>query len=240
MRRSQAGLTLVELLVAATLLVILLGLVALYFGQQANLSRDTQARSQVQDAARAAMQLVTNDLLSAGSNQYVISGAPVTKVALAGAVPTGTDGGLDDTVTMEYVSSLRGSLGTACRHVVYQVNAGSLERSDVACGGTDSFSNLADHVLAFDLVYVCSDASTADEPSECPANTYVRSVRVAVMLRSDNPAKGGQSAATYATTTVDHPSAVAGGSVSCPSGYVCALLRQEVQTPSLKQYAPGG
>ncbi len=241
MRRSTAGLTIVELLIAASLLVVMLGMVGVYFARTASLTRDTQARSQVQDTARSVMQLVTNDILSAGANQYVPAGtASVTPIILTGAIPTGTDGGLLDAVDLQYVSSLRPTLATACRQVEYQVSGSTLERSDVPCSGTANLSTLADHVLAFDLVYVCSDTNSAATPSDCPSNTYVRSVRVGLMVRSDHTVQGSGPSPTYTAPTPTYPTGTGGQSVTCPATYVCAVLEQTVQTPSLKQYAPGG
>lgn len=246
MTRRVSGLTLVELLVATTLMVIVLGIVSIFFARQARLTRVTQAQSEVQDTARAVMQLVSNDLLSAGANQYVPTpSSPVTPVDLkvaAGAILQGTDGGLiDDVTTLAYVSSLRSSLSTACREVAYQVSSGVLERSDVPCGGTASPSVLANNVLAFDLVYLCSDGFTAATPGDCPtATTYVRSVQVGLMLRSQSRSHPGAPQPSFTAPTHDYPSAGGGGTVQCPAGYACAVLTDTVQTPSLKQYAPGG
>lgn len=243
MRRSGTqGLSLVELLVAALLLVVVLAIVGTYFGRQASLSHRTQSQSQVQDTARSVMQLVTNDLLSAGANQYLPNGASVvTPVTLTGAIPTGVDGGATDAVSLEYVTSLRTSLASACRHVEYRVISGVLQRSDVACGSTANFFDLAGGVLAFDLQYSCSNSMTAATPGACPSNTYVRQAKVALMLRSTNHVTGGNGATSYTGAAPDYPTGASGaGTVTCPGGYTCILLEQNVQTPSLKQYAPGG
>ncbi|HKI57704.1 MAG TPA: prepilin-type N-terminal cleavage/methylation domain-containing protein [Trueperaceae bacterium] len=233
--RTTAGLTLVELLVAMAILVIVLGIVGVYFARQASLTRTTQAHTQVQDSARSVMQIVTNDLLSAGASQFVSSASGVTTAAaVTGLLPLiGTDNGVADSFTVEYVSSLR-TQATACRRVAYKVTNGTLERSDVGCSATsDSYAALADHVLAFNLSYVCSDSPTdiKAEPSGaagCPSGTYVRSVRVGVALRSDDPAPGATSTATYTSPTN------ASDTASCTPGYACAILTQDVQTPNLK------
>lgn len=241
MRRADAGLTLIELLVAASLLIVMLGMVGVYFARQAGITRDTQARTQVQETGRSVMQLVTNDILSAGANQYVPSSSgSVTPVVLSGAIPNGTDGGLLDSVDIQYVSSLRPTLASACRQIIYQVNSGTLERSDVACGGTSNLATLAQHVLAFDLEYVCSDTSTAATPANCPSNTYVRSVNVGLMVRSNNTVRGTGPSPTYTAPTPTYPVGAGGQTVTCPAQYVCVVLQQTVETPSLKQYAPGG
>lgn len=233
MRRSSEGLTLVELVVAASLLIVMLGIVGVYFARQAALTRDTQARNQVQDAARGVMQLVTNDLLLAGANQYVVTSSGVTtttKVSIASPL-TGTDGNLADGVEVRYASSLQQSLTDACRHVIYAMSGGVLQRSDVTCGQTKNLSDLAQHVLAFDLAYVCSDAPTdiVSDPASCvAAGAYVRSVEVGLMLRSDNPARAAGPTASYTSLTNSTLTA------TCPSSYVCAVLTQDVETPSLK------
>lgn len=241
MKSSRAGLTVVELLVAAAILVTMLGIVAIYFARQATLTHDAQALSDVQDTARSVMQIASNDLLSAGANRYVPSGATsVTAVQLTDRVPQATPNGVADGVTMEYVSSLRPTLGTACRRVAYEVTGwtttqgGVLERSDVPCSAaSDSYAILADHVLAFDLVYACSDGSMKDAPSQCPSNTYVRSIQIGLMIQSAfSRMAAGPAAPSYSSPT-------SGTTVTCQSGHACAVLVQEVQTPSLKQYAPG-
>lgn len=240
MRRTSAGLTLVELLVAAALMVIVLGIVGVFFARQAGITKTTQTQTSIQDTARAVMQLVTNDLLLAGANQYYPSStSTVSAVTLTGAIPSGTDGGLTDDVTLEYVSSLRPTLAEACRHVEYQMSGSTLERSDVTCGATATFSVLAKHVLAFNLLYQCSDNSTAATPADCPANTYLRAVNVGLMLRSANQTPGSGLSPSYTSTAPDHGGGSA-STVTCPSGYACFVLTQTVQTPSLKQYAPGG
>ncbi|MEJ2667054.1 MAG: prepilin-type N-terminal cleavage/methylation domain-containing protein [Deinococcales bacterium] len=240
MNRPSAGLTLVELLVAAALMVVVLGIVGIFFARQAGITKTTQAQTSIQDTARAVMQLVTNDLLLAGANQYYPSAAStVSSVTLTGAIPTGTDGGLTDDVSLEYVTSLRPTLAGACRHVEYRMSGSTLERSDVACGTAANFSVLATHVLAFDLLYKCSDDSTAATPADCPANTYLRSVRAGLMVRSPHKTPGSPPSPSYTAPTADHGGS-GSSSVTCPSGYSCVVLTQTVQTPSLKQYAPGG
>ena len=240
LRRVNGGFTLVELLVAAALMVIILGIVAIFFARQAGLTRTTQSQTSIQDTARAVMQLVTNDLLSAGANQYYPSASStVTPVTLSGAIPTGSDGGLTDDLALEYVSSIRPTLSSACRHVEYQMSGSTLERSDVPCGTASSLSTLATHVLAFDLVYQCSDGSTASTPANCPANTYLRSVTVGLMLRSPTKTPGSPESPSYQAPVPDHGGG-GGSTATCPSGYSCVVLTQTVQTPSLKQYAPGG
>jgi prepilin-type N-terminal cleavage/methylation domain-containing protein len=58
-RLLQRGVTIVELLVAMTVLVIVLGIATFIFARHAQLQRNVQARSDVQDRVRMVAQLVT-------------------------------------------------------------------------------------------------------------------------------------------------------------------------------------
>ena len=239
MRTRQQGFSLIELLIAATLLIVVLGIVATYFARQAKYTRDTQGRTQVQDMIRATMQVVTNDLMSAGATQYVDSATSTTtktSTTPSSTIVVTTAGGTYE-VTVEYVTSLR-SLGSACRQVTYLHTAdGRLGRYDDACGATlpsapvDSAHLLANQVLAFDVGFVCSDnpATVVADPATCTSSgaAYVRNAVVGVMARSEGQAR------SSATATYSSPIS-GGGSVTCPQDYVCASLIQEVQTPNLK------
>ena len=149
-RRGQAGFSLVELLVAATVLVVVLGIVAIYFGEQSRLARRTQARSDAQDRARLVMQLVTQDLSLAGAKTYIQSDGSLDLASSIATCPDYTAGGTtitpcfllsnhgaQDSLSMMYVNSLRSS-SQACRTVAYRFNGNTLERIDTSftCSAT--------------------------------------------------------------------------------------------------------
>lgn len=183
----SGGFSLVEVLVAAAVLIVVLGIVALYFGQQASLSRRTQARSDTQDRARLVMQLVTQDLSLAGAKSYIASDGSLTASASIATCPVYTDpnsgnditpcllvtdGGNQDSLSMMYVNSLRAT-SSACRLVAYRFSGNTLERYDASftCNtstalvdtsvSTVTFDPIADDVLAVDVALSCSSATTS-------------------------------------------------------------------------------
>ena len=233
MKHQRAhGFTVIELVVAAAVFGILLTFAGTYFVSSAELSRLSQTRTEVQDKARTVMQLVTQDLQMVGASRYV-SGSTVTEiadwVACSSANPclSGTNNSSLDSFGGRYVTSLQPSPNAdACRRFAYGFSSNTLQRSDVQCAAaSNSFQDFAGNVLALDVIYMCSDSSTAQTPSGCPAGMYARSARVTVVVASDN-ARGGQDPNSYAL--------VSGGSVACPASRVCFSLTQEVLLPNLK------
>lgn len=219
---KRSGFTLLELLVAAAILAVLLSAVAMYFSRQIKLNRAAEAQAQVQDNVRMVMQLVTTDLLQAGSRAYVTTGA-VSDVKLPSVVLQGGGSTVRDSLDLSYVSSLRSS-SDACRAVEYGWSGTTLLRSDQTCPSdlsfpSPSYSDLASHILVLDLKFQCSDGTVVAD-ANC-GSSFVRSVDVAVMGQSDNPVAGRQEAVTY-------------GGTSCPQDYTCFLLKQRVLTPNLK------
>ncbi|WP_279165308.1 PilW family protein [Thermus scotoductus] len=228
----RKGLTLVEVLVAMGLLVVLLGVAVRYFASTAELSRETQAKSELQDRVRMVMQVVSGDLQMAGA-RYWNSGTQNRAFVLpAGKVLTGTNGGAKDTLGLYYVTSLRAQ-GQACRRVAYGFQGDTLRRSDVNAtptSGSDctepptAFQPLADGILALDIRYLCSDGTQKDTP-DCGTGAYPRSTLVEVVGYSLTPVRS-PGPATLTT--------VSGEQVSCPQGRACYALRQEVLMPNLK------
>ncbi|TBH17404.1 prepilin-type N-terminal cleavage/methylation domain-containing protein [Thermus thermamylovorans] len=232
MRRSS-GFSLVELLVALGLLAALLALALRYFTSTAELARETQARSELQDRVRMVMQVVTADLQMAGATHWVSGGSFALYILPAGSVLVGTDGGVKDTLSLYYVTSLR-EQSQACRRVDYSFQGDTLYRSDVNAtpsSGSDctqpspSFQPLAEGILALDIRYLCSDGAEVDTPADCGSEAYPRSALVEAVGYSLTPMR----AAGPATLTT-----VSGQEVTCPQGRACYALRQEVLMPNLK------
>jgi prepilin-type N-terminal cleavage/methylation domain-containing protein len=234
---NRRGFSVVELLVAATILSVVLGLVATYFMQQSDMSRRTQARSEVQDKVRFSMQLVGQDLQMAGSSRYVTgdSGAVNLSVSLPScsfttcleAVNAAGGANHQDAFNVRYITSLR-SAAEACRDVRYRLSGNVLQRSDVTCGNNASFVDLADNVLALDVVYICSNGNryhSLPDANCAGAVAYPRSAEITLLARSNTPVSGAP--ATTVTTASNQ-------SVSCGPGFACFSLTQEVLMPNLK------
>ncbi len=125
----KRGFTLVEVLVAMAILVVVLAVGVRYFASTSELARNTQARNELQDRVRMAMQVVTADLQMAGA-RYWNSGSQNRAFSLPLPPLSGTDGGPKDTLTLYYVTSLRDP-ASACRRVDYSFDGDTLRRSDV-------------------------------------------------------------------------------------------------------------
>lgn len=242
MKGRQAGLTVIELLVAGAVLVIVLGIAAIYFGQQIQLQRNVQARNEVQDRVRVAMQLITQDIALAGNTLLVTAGGAVTTPASfpgcfdqASGNPSCVEleslSASTSNLRVRYVSSLFPA-ADACRDVSYRVSNGVLQRSDVLCGDDPVYIDLASEMLGFKVIIICSNGNRfADFPvAGCGGGlSYGRSAIVSV---------AGQSARSTGSTSppVRLATATAGSEieVACPSGRICFGMTQEVLMPNLK------
>lgn len=226
------GFTLIEVLVALFLLVVILAVAVRYFTQSAELARETQARSELQDRVRMVMQVVSGDLQMAGARYWNRETQNLGFALPLGLILTGEDHGPKDTLTLYYVTSLR-EPGSACRRVDYDFQGDTLRRSDVNAtqsGSSEcqtpnpSFQPLAEGILALDIVYRCSDGQERNDPN-CNTQAYPRSAVVEVVGYSLSPMRA-QGPRTLTT--------VSGQEVPCPPERGCYALRQEVLLPNLK------
>jgi prepilin-type N-terminal cleavage/methylation domain-containing protein len=191
MPSRDQGFTLLEILVAALILAIVLGIVATFFVQQSRLNRQTAAGTEAHDKARMVMQLVTTDLHSAGTDMYSdpATGAILSPAVTLSICPTdtatglttcivGTDGSagahVQDAASMAYITTLQ-PLATACREVAFAFDtSNTLYRADEACDPTagaallatssitSTYAVLAPGILALDIRYVCSNGAVMD------------------------------------------------------------------------------
>lgn len=227
MRKS--AFTLIELLVAMAILGVVMGLAVQYFVRQNQLTRQVQAKSEVQDKVRTVMQLITQDLQLAGASQYVDStGATSNRLSCPTGCLNGSSSGLQDSLELSYVTSLRGA-SEACRRVSYSFSGSTLQRVEATCGSAlPAPIELASGILALDIQYICSNGNRLDnypDTSRCdPKYAYPRSARVSVVGRSDAPYPS-TSSSSYRTLT---------GEVTCPTGFVCYGMEQEVLLPNFK------
>lgn len=244
-KARTAGFTLVELLIAAFMLTVVLGIVGTFLASQSNLSRRTQAGSEVKDKVRMVMQLVTTDLNMAGASSYVDSTGSTT--ILLNTCPTfsGTQGCLvgwngasgseaKDEFAAAYVTTLR-DVGQACRKVSYRFDGGDLERSDTACADAAAYSVLATNVDALNIVYRCSNGNTmvaVPDTTACPKGTsYPRSAVVSVVAHSDVPIKATPQRTYDIVSGVTSPATL---QVTCGPDAVCSSQTQEILFPNLK------
>ncbi|WP_243094021.1 prepilin-type N-terminal cleavage/methylation domain-containing protein [Thermus thalpophilus] len=242
---KRHGFTLLELLLATAILVVLGALVARALLDQADLARRTQARNEVQDRARMVLELVKQDLLLAGSSRYVSfnSGASfipvVSTAAWSGQACSASNPCLQadaanatavrDRFSVRYVTSLRPS-SAACRKVAYSFSGTTLQRSDVACGSSDSPQPLADNILALNVVFECANGTTAHGGTPLCSGSYPRAAKVTVVASSLRQAPGNPPEATSFTVET----ASGNSTISCPPGYICYALTERVELPSLK------
>ena len=181
-------------------------------------------------------QIVQQDLQLAGSSRYVNSSNQVVDLGFAACATspcvTASNSGTKDAVSMRYITSLRDS-STACRLVAYAFSGSTLQRSDVACGGTASLTDLASNILALNIVYVCSDGRTLDDAS-CPTSpvpnqAYPRSARLSVVAMSDDTTRNA-TGTTHSITLANGTTAT----ISCPAMRICSALSQEITLPNLR------
>ncbi len=259
--RTARGFTLLELMVAGVILAIILAVVGNYFVQQTDLSRRTQARSEVQDKVRMVMQVVTQDLQLAGGATYSDAAGTILPTAVSlGSCPFDADSGENtclragngngderDVVSVVYINSLR-STAEACREVGYRVtDNGTLERADVGCTtpvalldpDTDgnNYQPLASNILALDVQYVCTikDPSSGDfirQPSYPPDRSACP--LGASYVRSAVVSVIGRSDVRVGGAPQETYTTATGKQVSCEPDFICFALTQEILLPNLK------
>lgn len=221
-RQRQAGFTVVELLVAAFITVLVLAMAGYFLAQQNQLQRATQNRTELQDRVRVAVQLMTQDIALTGNSAVMAPDGGRLNIVWPGCFD-GAAGCLEVTsggqaMRLRYLSS-QFSAGSECRDVAYRLTGtGNLERSDVPCGGSEDFVELADRILDFEVTVHCSNGTDFDvfPTAGCPPTTgYGRSVTVELVGQSRMPGTG-----------LTAP--------GCPSNYMCFAMRQETLMPNMK------
>ena len=212
----QRGVGLIELLVALAIGGMVLGLAAAFFGQQARVSRDTQARNEINIRARAVGEAILQDLRMAGARAVVDSDGRVVFRSVLPCDPDPENGSLNSCVTVRdgtdsatvdfalevyYVSSLfltgdGTETGQVCRRVTYELAGSTLFRSDTECANgvqARSFATeFASDVSSITLSFVCNDAGAATaNPQDCfgTGDGFVREGQVSVDVGSPRDAR---------------------------------------------------
>lgn len=220
--RAEHGLTVVELLIAASIVVAVLAMAGVFLAQQTQMQRATQNRSELQDRVRVGMQLMSQDLALTGNSAVIALDGGRLDITWPGCFD-GAAGCLEvadsgRSMKVRYLSSQFPS-GDECRDVTYRLsNDGVLQRSDVGCGEAESFVDLADDIVTFEVTVHCSNGNDLNEfPSaQCPTlNSYGRSVTVELVGQSRTPTSG--------------PTAP-----GCAPGHMCFAMTQETLMPNMK------
>jgi len=249
---SRLGLSVVELLIAGFILVIVLGLAGTFFAQQTQLQRDVQARNEVQDRVRVALQLVTQDIALVGNSVLVdASGAvePAAQLPLAGCARTVDGTAIDScfgvfegpsapnvSVALRYLSS-QFDPSEACRDVRYQLIGNVLQRSDVECEEDTAWIDLATDILAFRAVVVCSDGERLptfpDAACQAPAG-YGRTAIVSVVGRSPTAVRTDDVPRDVITVNPGNTQATTFVPIPCTARRACFGGTEETLMPNLK------
>lgn len=252
---KHRGLTIVELLVAGAVLVVVLGAAGVFFALQVQLQRDVQARNEVQDRVRVVLQLVTQDLALVGNTiRMSEAGSIESGTGFTGCFTQSVDPSdpqpddpescleLTDVTTalpttsalrIRYVSS-QFPLAESCRDVAYQLAGTVLQRSDVQCGETESWIDLAPRVLGFKTIVVCSnnDRFATYPDGGCGGGTsYARSALISVAAESLGSVRSALAEDVMSLVTTNPILPV---DLDCPAGRVCFGGTQEVLMPNLK------
>jgi prepilin-type N-terminal cleavage/methylation domain-containing protein len=134
MRRSRAGLTLIEILVTMALLSLVMGLIVNFFVTQSRAARLQKAMNETSEATRVALSLITWDLQNAGYRVNVsyptdpnIPANPAIKTSYplpSGATAINNSSGLYDAVTIRF----RDDPSNTPKRVSYGLASGALVR----------------------------------------------------------------------------------------------------------------
>lgn len=209
-RAQRSGITLVELLVAVAVAGVVLSIVMVFFSFQTRMTRDTQARTELNVRTRSVLEAVVQDVKLAGARAVVdASGQAVFRRELDcdatasldySCVSVHTEG-----LEIEYISSLflEGLVATgttpqvppeACRSVRYTLRDRTLYRSDVECGvaamAPGFATELANDITSVSTEFVCGPGSGAavSDPATCfAADGFVREARITVAATSPRP-----------------------------------------------------
>lgn len=196
------GFTMIELLVVLAVFTGVLTIATRFLASQSQDTRIIQERNEVQDRARLVLQMVSQDLILAGSSRYIRNNEvrfdEANWVPCAPGTPClfGTDQGERDTFVTRYHTSLYPS-GQECRSVGYAFNGTTLLRADVPCSqaptgaiAASSYRQFAPNITQLNITYVCGDIATKVRlPRGCaavadPGKRFVQAALVTVTAAS--------------------------------------------------------
>ncbi|GIW28823.1 MAG: hypothetical protein KatS3mg070_2186 [Meiothermus sp.] len=197
------GFTILELLVVLAIFTGVLTIATRFLASQSQDTRIIQERNEVQDRARLVLQMVSQDLILAGSSRYVRNNEvrfdEANWVSCAPGTPclSGTDHSERDTFVTRYHTSLYPN-GQECRSVGYTFDGTTLLRADVPCSqaptgliAASSYREFAPNITQLSIRYVCGDSAATEVglPSGCtvvtnPTERFVRAALVTITATS--------------------------------------------------------
>jgi type IV pilus assembly protein PilW len=189
--RWQAGLTLIEIMVALAIgLFLLLGILTLYANSYASY-RAQQAGARLQEEGRLALTVLEREVRQAGFADIALESINFSEI-FSGTAITGSDGGAGtDTLTVSYDGDNDCTGNPVSGGTV--TNTWALSGTDLICTGNGSgstatamFSNVGD----FQVLYgVDADGDqSADQYTASPASfANVVTARLCLLLVSDQP-----------------------------------------------------
>ena len=214
---AHSGFTVVELLITLGIFVVVLGIAGQVFVSQVRLAEQTEARNDMQVNLRAAMEMLTNDLYSAGSEGVSVS-CTLTAASLASTRPSAQK----HTVTSRYCDPYTGNSNTVAYELRPDANNGNLStlyRRFNAAPIAPAIPGIV--AMAFDFTCdvgaVCNPTAVGFDP-----NT-VTSVTVKLTAQSSFGARGATSTCTFDGTPC-----------TTKANYYYEYAEQTISPPNLK------
>lgn len=216
----QRGFTLVELMIALTISLVLLLVIATVFASSRQAFRAQEDSARIQESGRFALEILGRSIKQAGHADIPFTGF---KVAFTGVAITGVDGaaGAPDTITLQYDGALgdrdcEGTMVTAAdiaagsniiqNHFNLDAGnaqlqcAGTITAAPVVPGAPPLGSVLLENVEDVQVLYGIdvSDDQSANQYVATPADwAQVVTARVCVLIRSDKTNIVVSAAGTY-------------------------------------------
>jgi len=173
-KRKNMGFTLIELLVAMAVVSIVMAAVVSAYQLQVRGKNTQDALTDMNQAARAALEIMTYEIRTAGCDPELTADAGIT-VAAANQ--------LDFTMDIGDGASFEpdGDLDDPNERVSYTLNGGNLARATGVAGVPQP---LARNVDALNFVYLDEDGNITGTPAD------VRTIQVAIVARAGQAAGG--------------------------------------------------
>lgn len=218
--QSQAGFSLIELLISMAILSVILGIVGNYLTTQWRLADQTEARNEMQVNLRSAMEMIAGDLYNAGSVGVANPCTPATP-ALATTAPTARG----HTLAVRYCDTYK----VAPKEVSYEImaDASNANLKTLFRNGTPAIPG----IIGFELSLTCkpgtASVTSSSDPTCKTAFSPTDVISATIRLAAQSPRRAPQVSSTYtfAGTAV--------GGADQQDGFYYEYAEQSVRTPNL-------